>query len=227
MLKGLIFDMDGTITLTEQLHHRAFSEVFAQYGVNDFSLEEEVTKYAGSGSETIFRRVLEERGIFVTDHDIERCIAAKRDLYTKIVQSESKIETVPGVIEFVKHTEEEGLKRIIATGNSNLEIVRFILKKIGLESFFPHIISVTEVSRGKPFPDVFLEAAHRLKLAPSECLVLEDAINGVKSAGAAGIRCVALETTTAAPLLKKAGADAVIKNFYQLTDELLYGTSQK
>ena len=87
--------------------------------------------------------------------------------------------------------------------------------------YFPDILSIKEVSRGKPFPDVFLEAARRLECAPSECVVLEDAINGVVAAKAAGIRCIAFETTTKKEDLLKAGASVVLKDYTELTDEVL------
>lgn len=219
MLKGIIFDMDGTITLTEGFHHQAFAAVFKKFGV-DYLPEDHVRRFAGAGSEQTFKTIFAENGISVSKEDMERCIAQKKELYTKIVQ-ESEIPTVPGVSEFVQRISEKGLKKIIATGNSNLDAVRFILKKVGLLEYFPDILSIKEVGRGKPFPDVFLEAAKRIGCAKSECVVLEDALNGVQAAKAAGIRCIAFETTTKREELMKAGAEAVFKDYYGLTDEVL------
>ncbi|MBP9717791.1 HAD family phosphatase [Candidatus Gracilibacteria bacterium] len=223
MLKGIIFDMDGTITLTEQLHHRAFSQIFKAYGI-DFSYEEQLKRFAGSGSNAIFPRVFAEHGVSVSAEEIEKCITQKRELYTKIVQ-EAEVPFVEGVHEFVKMTEEKGLKRIIATGNGSLEAVHYLLAKINLDQYFPEIISVKDVPRGKPFPDVFLEAARHMGCAPEECVVLEDSINGVQAATQGLIRCIAFETTTSAAELYKAGAVAVLKNYTFITDDLLYGNS--
>lgn len=221
MLKGVIFDMDGTITLTEPLHHRAFAAIFQKFGIT-YTLDEQIKKYAGSGSAHIFAEVFARNSIKADENLIKKCIDAKRELYTKIVQ-ESKIEVVAGVQEFVRHVDAQGLKKIIATGNSNLDIVRYILKKIGLLEFFPSMLSITEVPRGKPFPDVFLEASRRMGVVTTECLVLEDALNGVSAAHAAGIRCIALETTTPGDELRHAGASSVVKDYYQITDAMLYG----
>ncbi|MEK9133013.1 MAG: HAD family phosphatase, partial [Patescibacteria group bacterium] len=113
--------------------------------------------------------------------------------------------------------------KIIATGNSNLDIVRVILQKVGLLGYFPEIISITEVPRGKPFPDVFLEAAKRMNCEPAECVVLEDSANGIQAAHAAGIRSIALETTSKAEDLRAAGATYTVKNYFQITNEILYG----
>lgn len=221
MLKGIIFDMDGTITLTEELHHRAFSEIFKKFGV-EYSFDTHVRRFAGAGSELTFKTIFAERGKSLSPQELEKFMAQKKELYTKLVQ-ESDISTVPGVHEFVKRVSEKGLRRIIATGNSNLDAVRFILEKVSLSEYFPDILSIKEVARGKPFPDVFLEAAKRLGCEASECVVLEDAINGVTAAKAAGIRCIAFETTTGRDDLLKAGAEKVLKDYFELTDGVLLG----
>lgn len=220
MLKGVIFDMDGTITLTENLHYRAFAEIFERYGI-EYALDDHLARFAGAGSKVIFTTIFAEQGKKMNEADIERCIGEKRGLYTKFVQ-ESDIETVPGVREFVKRIHAAGLKKIIATGNSNLDIVRSILKRVGLDAYFPEMVSITEVAHGKPFPDVFLEAARRIKCHPGECVVLEDAVNGVESAKSAHIRCIAFETTSKKEDLLKAGASLVLPDYTFLTDDILY-----
>ena len=220
MFRGAIFDMDGTLTLSEQLHHKAFATVFKGYGV-DFTLEDEVRRFAGAGSRVIFSSIFSERGLKVSDEELEKCIAKKKELYTKIVQ-ETEIEVVPGVKDFVKKLHERGVKKIIATGNSNFDAVRFILQKVGLIEYFPNIVSVSEVAHGKPFPDVFIEAARRLGLSNDECVVFEDAVNGVTAAKAAGIRCIALETTTKREDLLAAGASLVVKDYSEISDKILY-----
>ncbi|MEK7523596.1 MAG: HAD family phosphatase [Patescibacteria group bacterium] len=218
MLKGIIFDMDGTITLTERLHYDAYQKVLKPYGLS-YSYEEQMKKYAGSGSKTIFSAVFAEHGKTISPQELDQCVARKHELYTKIVQ-DSKIEIVPGALEFIKKVHELGLKKIIATGNSNLPAVRMMLQKAGLESYFPEILSISEVARGKPFPDVFIEAARRIGCHHDECFVLEDAINGVTAAKAAGIRCIAFETSTPREELLKAGASLVVKNYFELPPQL-------
>ncbi|MBI4994067.1 HAD family phosphatase [Candidatus Peregrinibacteria bacterium] len=220
MLKGIIFDMDGTITLTEPLHYEAFNQVFREHGVTDFTVEEEIKRFAGVGSRNTFMQVFKERGIKVSPEEIEKCMAKKKELYKKIVQ-EAKIEVVAGAQNFIKRVHERGLKKIIATGNSDMQIVRFILEKAGVSEYFPEILSIAEVGRGKPFPDVFVEAAKRIGCAADECVVFEDAINGVKAAKSAKIRCIALATTTSREDLLKAGADAVVKDYNEIKDEIL------
>ena len=222
MIKGLIFDMDGTITLTEELHHRAYAEIFNDFGIA-FSQEEEARRFAGSGSKHIFTTVLAEHGVAFDEELMKKLIDRKHALYTKIVH-ETDVKLVPGVKEFLHRIEPLGLARIIATGNSDLDSVRFILERASLLQFFPKIVSVTEVPQGKPHPDVFLEAARRLEAQPSECVVFEDSLNGVEAAFAAGIRCIALETTAKRPELLAAHATYVVTDYNSITNEMLYGT---
>lgn len=219
MLKGIIFDMDGTITLTEPLHHRALAKVFREYGI-DYGLEMHVSRFAGSGSLNTFTKVFAEHGVKVSEEEIKECISKKHNLYTKFVHEE-EIPVVPGAKEFIKKIDKMGLERIIATGNSDLDAVRFILGRLGLAGYFPQILSIKEVVRGKPFPDVFTEAAHRLNLSPAECIILEDSVNGVQAASSAGIRCIAFDTTTKKEDLLAAGAFAVVKNYFEITDDLI------
>lgn len=221
MLKGVIFDLDGTITLaTEPLHFKAYEEVFRSYGIV-YTLSEHLSKYAGAGAEHIVTGVFQENGRNIDRAEVEAAKAKKRELYKKIIQEEP-LPLVPGAKDFIEKVEAKGLKKIIATGNSDRSAVEFILKKIGLTEYFPEIVLITEVPRGKPFPDVFLEAARRIECAPSECLVLEDSANGVTAAKDAGIRCVALQTTTKKEDLLSAGAAIVVKNYFEITDEILY-----
>lgn len=220
MLKGVIFDLDGTLTFTEELHYKAFAAIFKEHGI-DFTYEEEITKYAGSGSKNIFTKVFQDRGKNVSDVEIEKCHAKKKELYKKIVQ-DNEIPVVEGARELVEKIHDLGVKKIIATGNSDISAVHLVLEKAKLLKYFPDILSIKEVPRGKPFPDVFLEAAKRMGCEPWECVVFEDSINGVEAAFAAGITCIALETSTHREDLLKAGAEGVIRNYFEIINNPLF-----
>lgn len=219
MKKAVLFDMDGTITLTEQFHIRAFTELFAKEGIT-YDPVAHMKVYAGSGSKLILKDFFSKHGRDLSAEEIAHFVEVKRDLYTKLVQ-ENEIPFVKGVHEFVDHIESLGLKKIIATGNGDLNAVRYILKKINLDSHFPYIISIAEVAHGKPFPDVFIAAAQRLGVTADECLVLEDSANGVAAAKAANITSIAFETTTANEELLKAGASLVLPDYTHITDAML------
>ncbi len=219
MKKAVLFDMDGTITLTEQFHIRAFTELFAKEGIA-YDPVAHMKVYAGSGSKLILKDFFGKHGRDLSSEEIAHFVEVKRSLYTKLVQ-ENDIPFVKGVHEFVNHIESLGLKKIIATGNGDLGAVRYILKKINLDQHFPDIISISEVAHGKPFPDVFLAAAERLGVTPEECIVLEDSANGVAAAKAANIMSIAFETTTAKAELLAAGAALVLPDYTHITDAML------
>lgn len=219
MLKGIIFDMDGTITLTEPLHHKAFADVFMEFGI-EYPFADHIKRFAGVGSKLTFSTILKEHGVKFDDAILADCTTKKRNLYKNIVQ-ESEIATVPGAREFIERVFKRGLRTIIATGNSDLEAVRDILKKVHVFEYFPEIISITEVARGKPFPDVFIEAAKRIQCQPSECVVLEDSANGVQAAVDAKIRCIAFATTTKKDVLLKTGASVVLPDYRALNENVL------
>lgn len=211
--------MDGTITLTEQFHIQAFKKLFGDVGIQ-YESEEHMRRFAGAGSKVIIKEMFAKNGKNLTDDEIAHYVSIKRDLYTKIV-NENEMPCVKGVHEFVAHIESLGIKKIIATGNGDLNAVRFILKKINLDANFPEIISITEVAHGKPFPDVFLKAAQKLGVTPSECVVLEDSVNGVQAAKAANITSIAFETTTKKEELIAAGASLVLPDYTFITDAML------
>jgi len=219
MIKGIIFDMDGTITLTELLHHKAYGIVARDFGLTYPSYEEHMRKFAGSGGKNIFTSVSTSSGFSLSNEQLEDMIQKKRALYKKLIQTE-EIPIVEGVKEFCVELNSRNLKRIIATGNADLTAVRTILERVGLSEIFPELVSVKEVPNPKPAPDVFLEALRRIKLQKDEVVVLEDAVNGVKSAHDAGITCIAFSTSTSKDELLAAGASQVLDNYYQLSSIL-------
>lgn len=219
MVKAIIFDMDGTITLTEQFHIEALTELFRQQGLS-YDPVEHMQKFAGAGTKVIIKTLFERSGQQISDDKIAELVLIKRDLYTKIVH-ERNIPFVKGVHEFIERIEKRGLKKIIATGNGDIEAVRYILSKIQLDSHFPEILSITEVPHGKPFPDVFLKAAERMGVLPSECVVLEDSSNGVQAAVAAHMPVIAFETTTKKSDLVIAGATYILPDYTFISDAMI------
>lgn len=219
MVKAVILDMDGTITLTEQFHIEALTAVFAQQGMT-YDPVEHMQKFAGAGTKVIVKAVFQKNGKQISDDEIQKLVAVKRDLYTKIVH-EKQIPFVNGVHEFITRIEKRGLKKIIATGNGDIEAVRYILSKIDLDQHFPEIVSITEVPHGKPFPDVFLKAAERLGVLPNECVVLEDSANGVQAAVAAEMPVIAFETTTSKENLQLAGATFILPDYTFISDSMI------
>ena len=126
----------------------------------------------------------------------------------------------PGAQELVRSCQQAGLKVAVASSADRIKIVAN-LRKIGLPpEGWDAIVCAEDVQKKKPAPDIFLAAARKVRLAPQACVVIEDALNGIQAAQAAGMRCVAVAQTFAPD--KLAGADVVRPGLRDITlDDLL------
>jgi HAD superfamily hydrolase (TIGR01509 family) len=107
--------------------------------------------------------------------------------------------------------------------SSNRELIDAVLDAGGIAPLFGATVSSEEVARGKPAPDVYLEAARRLGVDASECAAIEDSHNGIRSAKAAGMRCVAIPNEHYPPGEVEGDADAVVASLGALTPQLVRG----
>lgn len=217
-IQGLIFDLDGTITLTQQFHYQAFSKVFAEHGI-EYTEHDDLYKYAGMGSATIFPTVFADHGITLTEEQVKQYSDEKKKIYTKILE-DHEILPVPGVKDFLQHVTDAGYKICIASGNK-VEAIEYLLERVGVQKFFSIIVTNKDAAKPKPAPDIFLAAAAKLGLEPAQCVVFEDAVNGVHASKSAGIRCIGLATRIPENDLRAAGADYVVKNYDEISDAMI------
>ncbi len=216
-IKGLIFDLDGTVTLTQQLHAQTFAEIFKKHGLN-YTAEDDA-RFSGRGSHCTFPEFFKENGITLTPEQVEEYSNEKRTIYDELIKH-VHIKTVPGIENFLEKQKARGMKIAMATGN-RIEATTVLLNRTGLRNYFPKIVTNREVKNSKPAPDIFLKAAEELELKPEECIVFEDAVNGVQAAKSGGMRCIALLTTTPQKKLEAAGADHLVKNYDEVKDSIL------
>jgi HAD superfamily hydrolase (TIGR01509 family) len=193
-VRGVIFDMDGVLVLSEPLIAEAAMRMFAEKG--HLVREEEFRPFIGMGEDRFIGGVAEARGLAL---DRARDKARTYAIYGEIVRG--RLPVVPGAREFVRACRARRLAMAVASGADRVK-VDANLRELGLPaSTFDVVIDGTQVLRKKPAPDIFLLAADRLGLPAVECLVIEDAQSGVAAAKAAGARCLALTTSfTAAQL---------------------------
>ena len=216
-IKGLIFDLDGTVTLTQQFHAQAFIEVFKNHGQH-FTAEDDA-RFSGRGAHCTFPEFFAEKGITISKEQTEALSQEKNEVYKKIIR-QSEIKPVPGVEKFLEAKQSEGFKIIMATGNK-LDSTEYLLGQVGLRKYFADIVTNEHITKSKPAPDIFLKAAEKLGLKPEECIVFEDAVNGVTGAKAAKMKCIALKTTTPEGKLREAGADYLINSYNEVSPEML------
>ncbi|MFJ4922993.1 HAD family hydrolase [Streptomyces sp. NPDC088725] len=200
-IQAVIFDLDGTLVDSEPNYYEAGRRLLAHYGVQDFSWEHHSRFIGISTLETLEAL----RAEYAIDVPLETLLAEKNRLYLELVRAST--EVFPEMRTFVEQLHGSGVPMAVASGSSG-EAIDVALERTGLAAYFTTTVSAEEVPRGKPEPDVFLEAARRLGADPARCLVLEDAEPGVAAAHAAGMPCIAIpyvRGTASQPAYRTAG----------------------
>jgi HAD superfamily hydrolase (TIGR01509 family) len=129
---------------------------------------------------------------------------------------------IPGAVEAVRRCAERW--PLAVASSSNPELIEVVLDAAGLHDAIPVVVSSQEVPRGKPAPDVYLEAAKRLGVDPHDCAAVEDSHNGIRSAKAAGMRVIAIPNPHFPPDEEAlAHADVVLRSVTELTPEVIEG----
>ena len=185
-LRALIFDMDGTIVDNMRFHDQAWARWHEVQGL-PFDQASFFSTTAGRTNAEIFADL-------IPDLTPERSLAfaeQKEGIYRELYQPH--LAPVAGLPALLKRAHEQQLALAVGTaappGN-----VSFVLDNLALRDQFATVVHPGEGIRGKPHPDIFLEAARRLGVAPQDCLVFEDAPLGVEAARRAGMRAVAMTT---------------------------------
>ena len=191
-LRAVLFDLDGTLIDSEPNYYEADRRLLARYGV-EFT-EEDKRRYIGTGIQEMVRDLQERHGL---PGDPAELAAEKNALYLEI--AERSTEVFPQMKRFVDHLAAAGVPMAVASGSSP-EVIRRLVRQVGLDGYFPHLVSAEEAGRSKPAPDVFLEAARRLGVPAEACLVVEDSAPGVEAASRARMRCIAVPFFTDPPL---------------------------
>jgi HAD superfamily hydrolase (TIGR01509 family) len=205
MILGILWDMDGVLVDTGELHFLTWKSTLALYGIPFERAFFDRTFGMNNWG------VLEELfGELPEKAWCEKFICQKEAAFRDQVRG--SVTALPGVVAVLNRFHQQGLKQAIATSAPE-ENMRLILSELGLAAFFDAAISAANWP-GKPNPMVFLEAAKALCLPPERCLVFEDAIAGIEAAHRAGMPCIAITTTNTAADL--AAAECVIDHYDQL-----------
>jgi len=210
MIRGYIFDMDGVLCDSEAFIAEAAMRMFHErYGVE--VLTEDFVPFVGAGEDRYLAGVAEKYGIRLRLADDKR---ETYRLYGECVRG--RLKPLPGVKEFIYCARNKGLRLAVATSADETKLM-VNLREIGLDpALFDALVNGLDIAHKKPAPDIFLEAARRLELDPAECIVFEDAINGIQAAQAAGARSIGITSSFPGSLLLEAGAEAVFPHFESL-----------
>jgi len=212
MIKGVLFDMDGVLVDSESFICKAAIMMFSELGITVSPLD--FQPFIGMGENRYIGGVAEQHGINV---DIEQVKARTYEIYKKIVRG--KLFPLPGVHEFISKCRRKGLKLALAT-SADMVKMEVNLNETGLSrNSFNSIITGLDVKKKKPFPDIYLKAAESLGLKPGDCLVVEDAVSGIKAGKDAGCRCLAVTSSFDAAALKE--ADWICDSLLNVSEEVL------
>ncbi|MFN0207292.1 MAG: HAD family hydrolase [Planctomycetota bacterium] len=184
--RAVLWDLDGTLIDSEPLHRRAILQTLAGLGAKVESLDPR--EFVGRGERDFW---MYSKETFQLKNGVEELVDLKDSVYAEIVVSE--LQLMPGALASLEWMQRDGLPMAIASGSSPRAIAAATAAS-GLQHYFKELVSSLDpsVRRSKPHPDVFLEAARRMGVAPQNCIVIEDAQWGVRAAVAAGMRVIAV-----------------------------------
>jgi beta-phosphoglucomutase len=212
MIKGVLFDMDGVLADSEPYICQAAVMMFSEIGLGVEPLD--FKPFVGTGENRYLGGVAEKYGLTV---EIEIVKARTYEIYKSIIRG--RLKPLPGAREMVERCRSLGLKLALATSADRVKM-EANLNEIGIpSSSFQAVITGLDVENKKPFPDIYLKAAERIGLRPEECLVVEDAVSGIKAAKAAGCRCLAVATSFDRAQLSE--ADWICENLEKAPREAL------
>lgn len=187
MIKGIIFDLDGVIVSTDEYHFQAWKSIAVAEGILfDRSINERLRGVSRMESLEI---LLEQTKRNYTSAEKSALAERKNDFYRELLQSLSPKDILPGVNKAIQRLRQRGIKLAIGSSSKNTPV---ILEKIGMKNTFDALADGNQIKHSKPNPEVFLLAASKLGLSPSECLVIEDAEAGVSAALNGGMEVLAV-----------------------------------
>jgi HAD superfamily hydrolase (TIGR01509 family) len=212
-LKAVVFDFDGVLVRSMELHAEAFRQTLAPLGVH--IRNEDVFELEGGRSESLIEEFLRRAGRTTDRSTIQRLGDQKQSSFARL----GPPKLYPGAEAMVRGVREKAQKLGIVTGSRKENLERLIP---GLLPLFDAVLAQNAYQKDKPDPEPYLKAAQALQLPPSECAALENARFGVRSAVAAGYAwVVGITTTTDAEVLSRAGAHVVVPDHVAAAEALL------
>lgn len=205
----VIFDMDGVIIDSEEIHKKAYFETFNSLGVN--VTEELYKSFTGSSTINAFQKLVEHFNLTNNPQDL---VLDKRRRYVNFFENDPTLHLVKGVEELIKYLFNKNKTLVLASSSAMVNIDR-VFNRFNLQKYFTAKISGADLKESKPNPEIFNKAAILGKTPKENCIVIEDSDNGVKAANDAGIYVIGYRNPMVADQsLEK--ADWIIDDFTEL-----------
>ncbi|MEM8527723.1 MAG: HAD family phosphatase [Bacteroidota bacterium] len=214
MQQTIIFDMDGVIVESEPIYRAVSNRYFATLGIK---ISDEVYEtFVGASAHENLTYVKQNYSV---EPSVAEMIQALRAAYLEEVKTMEFLPIVPNtraLIELLQNTDYQ----LILASSANRKNINLVLDRLELTDVFEHKVSGAELPKSKPDPAIFLKAAELGKVAPKNCLVIEDSRHGVTAAKAAGMSCVGYQNPYSGNQ-DLSHADAVVKNMNEIDLELI------
>jgi beta-phosphoglucomutase len=203
---GILWDMDGVIADTNELHFVSWKAVLLDYGIE--MTEKDFKQTFGMNNKMILTILMQKE----PDPDLLQEISDRKEADFREIARQQKTKPMRGVLEWLERFNNWGCNQAIASSapQENIDTLVAIMK---LERYFKACVSGSALP-GKPDPAVYLEAARQIEIPAHKCVVIEDAVVGIEGAHNAGMRAIGVTTTHSAEALRH--ADVVLENLAEL-----------
>lgn len=188
MIKAVIFDLDGVLVTTDELHFLAWKQLAEELGIEGFTKADNA-RQRGVSRMASLEVVLEKTERKFSDEEKTALAEKKNDMYVKSLSSLSPLDVLEGVNNFIAYLRGKGVKIAVGSASKNTPL---ILTKTNLAHKFDAVSCGLDTQKSKPDPEVFLIAAEKIGISPSECAVIEDSDAGIEAAKAGGMYAVAV-----------------------------------
>jgi len=213
-LQCVIFDMDGVIIDSEEIHKKAYYETFKSLGVD---VSEELYKtMTGSSTINAFQKLV---NYFNLDDIPEELVLQKRKRYVNYFENDPTLVLVHGVKELIQFLNKQNLTLVLASSSAMVNINR-VFSRFDLNQYFTAKISGADLTASKPHPEIFEKAAILGGVSKEQCIVIEDSDNGIKAANDAGIFVVGYENPLVSDQTLK-DANLIIRDYNILKNYII------
>lgn len=202
MIRAVIFDLDGVLVTTDELHYQSWKRLTAEEGIYfDRRINE---RLRGIGRMESLEIVLERAARRYSPEQKKELASRKQAFFCELAEKLTPADLLPGVLTTIDELRRRGLKTAVGSSSRNTAA---IIDRLGLRDRFDVIVDGNDIARAKPDPEVFLLVAQRLGVPPRECLVIEDGLAGIESARRAGMAVFGIGTPEKLPGVARLAPD--------------------
>mgnify|MGYP003051837568 FL=1 len=209
VIKGIIFDLDGVLVSTDEMHYLAWKRLADELEITGFNREDN-RRQRGVSRMASLEVVLEKSDKTYTEEEKAELAERKNGYYLELLKDMDNSAVLTGVTDALEVLKRKNLLLAVGSASKNAPL---ILEKTGLLPFLNQVSCGLDTTKSKPDPEVFLVAARKLQLDPAQCLVVEDAAAGIEAAKAGGMRSLGV-----GPFFDALGADFAAPSLGEVTN---------